>query len=91
MTENHFEFNQYAAGSKCKAMRAYITAKEGVSAAPNIFVEEPDGSTTAITCISADGKAVTADGWYTLNGVKLNAAPTEKGVYIQNGKKVVIK
>ena len=91
MTETHFEFDQYESGQKCKAMRAYITAKEGVTAAPNIFVEEPDGSTTAITCISADGRLVEADGWHTLNGVKLQGAPTEKGVYIKNGKKVVIK
>ncbi len=29
--------------------------------------------------------------WYTLTGVKLDGAPTEKGVYIVNGRKVVIK
>ena len=29
--------------------------------------------------------------WYDLNGRKLQAAPTKKGMYIQNGKKVVIK
>jgi hypothetical protein len=26
-----------------------------------------------------------------LDGIKLQSVPTEKGVYIQNGKKVVIK
>ena len=55
-----------------------------------IFVEEPDGTTTAIELIN--GEAVpAAEGWYTLNGVKLQGVPTEKGVYINNGKKVVIK
>jgi hypothetical protein len=29
--------------------------------------------------------------WYDLNGRKLQAAPTKKGVYIMNGKKVVVK
>ena len=29
--------------------------------------------------------------WYTLDGRKLDAAPTRKGVYIVNGRKVVIK
>ena len=29
--------------------------------------------------------------WYDLNGRKLQAAPTKKGVYILNGKKVVVK
>jgi hypothetical protein len=29
------------------------------------------------------------DNWYDLNGRKLNAKPTRKGVYIKNGQKVV--
>jgi hypothetical protein len=36
-------------------------------------------------------KAYNAEGWYTVNGIKLQSAPTEKGVYINNGKKVVVK
>ena len=63
----------------------------GFASAPLIIVEEADGSTTAISSISADGIAVEAEGWYTLNGVKLQAAPTTKGIYIRNGKKVVVK
>ena len=32
-----------------------------------------------------------ADGnWYTLDGQKLNAKPTQKGIYINSGKKVVV-
>ena len=30
-------------------------------------------------------------GWYTLQGLKLNKRPTKRGVYIMNGKKVIIK
>ena len=30
-------------------------------------------------------------GWYTLNGVKLNGQPTKAGLYICNGRKVVVK
>jgi hypothetical protein len=29
--------------------------------------------------------------WYTLNGLKLTQKPATKGLYIYNGKKVVIK
>ena len=75
----------------CPAFGAYIKAKPGVQAAPSIFIEEADGSTTAITAINADGVAVKAEGWYTINGVKLQGMPTEKGIYINNGKKIVIK
>ena len=31
------------------------------------------------------------DSWYTLSGIRLDGKPTEKGIYLFNGKKVVIK
>ena len=31
------------------------------------------------------------EGWYTLQGIKLQNAPTKSGVYIYNGHKQVIK
>ena len=68
------------------------------SAAPELVtftMEEIDGSVTTVKAIEsglAQGAAAyAAEGWYTLNGVKLNAAPAQKGVYIKDGKKVVIK
>ena len=61
--------------------------------APVFEIEEPDGMTTTIKAIdfAKENAAVSAEGWYTINGVKLVGAPTEKGVYIKDGKKVVIK
>ena len=56
-----------------------------------ILIDEPDGSTTVINAVTAETMNVQADGWYTLNGVKLQSIPTQKGIYINNGKKVVIK
>ena len=54
--------------------------------------EELDGTTTVIKAAEFGGtNAKSAEGWYNLNGVKLQGAPTEKGVYIQNGKKVIVK
>ncbi len=58
------------------------------------YAEELDGTVTAINSVEADNlnsSNQTAEGWYTLNGVKLNGAPTQKGIYINNGKKIVIK
>ncbi|MBR1447250.1 MAG: hypothetical protein IJ588_00695 [Prevotella sp.] len=69
--------------------RAYLLLKTTSEA--RITVEEADGSTTAISGITADGVAVEADGWYNLNGVKMQAAPTQKGIYIRNGKKIIVK
>lgn len=55
--------------------------------------QESDGSTTAIKGVSTDnlGSKLSAEGWYTLDGMKLQGAPTQKGIYIKDGKKVVIK
>ena len=74
------------------AMEAYLIL-DPVAQQARIFVEDFDGNTTSIQSLSVDdiqGLKV-AEGWYTLGGVKLQAAPTEKGVYIKDGKKFVIK
>ena len=85
-------YEPYTAAKDIVPFEAYLMYAPGVTAAPVITVEDIDGSVTAISQVKAgEFQAVKADGWYTLNGVKLNAAPTEKGVYINNGKKVVIK
>ena len=72
---------------------AYLIAAEGWSTyAPTITVEDFDGSVTAIKSISADQiNGLNVKGMYNLNGMKMNNVPTQKGVYIINGKKVVIK
>ena len=62
----------------------------GSNAGARIIIEEPDG-TTSIMDVRSFNEDMTAEGWYTIEGKKLNAAPTQKGVYIQNGQKVVIK
>jgi hypothetical protein len=76
-------------------MEAYLIAADGwTDYAPTFTVEDFDGQTTAIKSLSADkinNLNVVADGWYTVGGMKLQGAPTQKGVYINNGKKVVVK
>jgi hypothetical protein len=32
-----------------------------------------------------------AGAWYTLDGVRLDKVPTRRGIYLFNGKKLVIK
>ena len=57
------------------------------------LMEDIDGTVTAIKGVEVDNVngVKNAEGLYNLNGMKLNSVPTQKGVYIQNGKKVVIK
>ena len=77
-------------GINLKPFEAFV---KGATAGARIYIEDiDDNGATAIKELNADTmKAYAVDGWYTLDGVKLNAAPAEKGVYINNGKKVVIK
>ena len=46
------------------------------------------GGATGIKGIAADNEDNGA--WYTLDGVKVNEKPTAKGLYIHNGKKVIV-
>ncbi|MBQ8064521.1 MAG: hypothetical protein IJ200_02570 [Prevotella sp.] len=53
----------------------------------NAVIGSPDDP-TAINFVRADY----ADGqWYTISGMKLQKRPTQSGVYIFNGKKVVVR
>ena len=81
-------FRNSANNVKIQPLGAYIAAS---TTAARILIEEPDGSTTVINNVTGDQQNFTKDGWYTINGVKLNGIPTEKGIYINNGKKVVLK
>jgi len=52
-----------------------------------------NGETTAIGTLDTKTGEVTFDSeaWYTLDGIRLSGKPSTKGIYINNGKKVVIK
>lgn len=65
--------------------------KTTTQGAPSLIIGYGNGNdATGIAPVT--GKTGAENGqWYDLNGRKLNAAPTQKGVYVINGKKVVIK
>ena len=54
---------------------------------------DANGEVTGIGSLNTQTGEVSFDNkaWYTLDGVRLNAQPTQKGIYVNNGKKVVIK
>ena len=56
-----------------------------------LFDESDDNVITGISDITtAKGNSVASQGWYTLQGVR-TAKPTQRGIYIYNGKKVIVK
>ena len=60
-----------------------------ISYAPNKVLGTPNEPTaidfTALDEMPRDGK------WYTMGGVLIGKKPTQSGVYIYNGKAVVVK
>jgi hypothetical protein len=73
----------------------YTALNEGSSTIRSFVMNfGDDNSATGIIAIG-DSQLSTLNsplsGWYTLDGRKLNGKPTAKGVYVKNGKKIVIK
>lgn len=48
-------------------------------------------ATTGISTIKTDVSHSTDASWYSISGSKINSKPAQKGIYIHNGKKVVVK
>ncbi len=83
------------------AFRAYFEASPdpsegGEQAALQIYMNfEGEGETTGIVEAEANSSLFTIHSslseWHTINGVKLSGKPTKPGLYINNGRKVVVK
>ena len=50
-----------------------------------------DEDENATGIISTTNYTNSVDAWYSLDGRKLNCKPTRSGVYVNNGRKVVLK
>ena len=75
-------------GTYIKGMRAYLKAKVANARVANFGIEE---ETTEVDATLNDKGKMIHEKWYTLDGRKLDKQPTKKGMYINNGKRVVIK
>ena len=83
-------------GASIGAQRAYFKIGSGDAEAPAFIasfnINFGDGEETGIISVHDSGFMVNgSDAWYTIDGRKLDGKPTRAGVYINNGKKVVIK
>jgi hypothetical protein len=73
---------------------AYVDQSGSASARELTFTfQELDGSYTAIRSIEANTNDIESakTGIYTIGGMKLQGAPAQKGVYIKDGKKMILK
>ena len=105
-TVNPGDFVKAMAGASIAPFRAYLkytapvsnaprrgTAEETLPSRMTVRLVNADGDVTAIGTIDTKTGEIRFDSeaWYTLDGRKLNAKPTQKGMYIVNGKKVIVK
>ena len=78
------------AGASIGAQRAYFELNDG-QLARAFNLNFGDSETTGILSTTNLTNYTNSNAWYDLSGRKLNEKPVKKGVYVQNGKKVVIK
>lgn len=95
--DNHTtsQFVEMESGSWVPPFRAYLIG----DGAPSYAIawdgvidstgNDPLPTTIETAKVVADKKV--AEGWWTLNGVRMNAQPKKAGLYIFNGKMVVVK
>ena len=85
------KFYYPASAAWVNPFRAYIQLNQNVpvSAGANIIIDFGDDNASGIETVETDAQQ---DGiWYTLQGIPLDSKPTEKGIYILNGRKVAIQ
>ena len=83
------------------ACRAYFQLADGITAGEsstagaksisNIVLNFGDGVATGVTNTNFTDDTDKADVWYSLDGRHLSSKPTQKGIFIYKGNKIVIK
>ena len=104
-TVNPGDFVKAMAGASIAPFRAFLkftpvsgaprrgAAEEALPSRMTVRLVNADGDVTAIGTIDTKTGEIRfdSDAWYTLDGRRLDSKPAQKGVYINNGKKIVIK
>ena len=71
-----------------KGLRAYFLVPVGEQLS-RVIIDDETVSAIEADVVTADRPA--AEGWFSLSGQQLQDEPTRQGVYVRDGKKVVIK
>lgn len=81
-------FKKIAAAREIPVGKAYLEFDEEIAAREFFALDESE--VTGISSIE-NGKMTIDNAWYSLDGRKYNGKPSVKGVYVNNGRKVVLK
>ena len=83
------QFAKVGAGTHIRPFRAYLRIAS--TSAPEFLSVDWGNGTTSIVPLDKSQVEQSGEGWWTITGFRLPSKPTEKGVYIHNNKKVVVK
>ena len=93
-TGNEYLFYRVDKSGTLAANKAYLELSRS-QAAKEFVVMSFDGGTTAIDAPNVSASKASAESednvYYTLQGMRVNGRPTRPGIYINNGKKVIVR
>jgi len=91
MTNGHFGFHKYE-GSEMAARKAFVLVNGSNAALARTLTIVFDDA-TGISSLTPDPspKGEGSEYFYTLDGRRLQGKPTASGIYLSNGRKIVIK
>ena len=80
-------------GAKAAAASGSMATMQELPQTITVRLVDANGETTAIGEIDTKTGEVTFDSeaWYTIDGIRLDGKPAKSGMYINNGKKVVVE
>ena len=86
------QFVKMKDGAYVPPFRAYLV---GEGSAPTLSLlwegQDNDNNVTAVQQVKATGGQQAREGWWTLNGIRLNGQPAKAGMYVNNGRLVIVK
>ena len=78
-------------GAKAAVASGSMATMQELPQTITVRLVDANGETTGIGEIDTKTGDVTFDGWYAIDGVRLSGKPSKSGLYINNGRKVIIK
>lgn len=88
--EQHFGFHRYD-GTEMAARKAFVLVNGNGAALARSLTMVFDDEATGIKTTDFTDYTDSENAWYTLDGRRLQGKPAKSGIYVNNGRKIVIK
>jgi hypothetical protein len=85
------QFVKMKDGAYVPPFRAYLVSVGSAPTLSLLWEGDNDNNVTAVQQVKATGGQQAREGWWTLNGIRLNGQPAKAGMYVNNGRLVIVK